>query len=259
VVPGTYDLFPRYLLPLAPFLCLAAACGFVGAGMLSDRKPWHLALALLLAVIAGHETLRCAGFDHWISQTDTRARARAWLEANVPPGSVVSLGTYHYNPQFESLIDHLAFRAGQRESLWGDHAANAHTEWKSGILSMLRGRQRKEDPFEIRYYTSSRLPAEEALFNGETQYVTVSEFTRDRYYSVAAEQFDIDPSGRRLYDRIAREGVPLAVIEPPPGFAWFDFTRMRERYSHPKIEIYRIDGASDQAVAYNRGSISPGG
>lgn len=82
VMGSGHTVFVRYVLPLLPLLAVLAA------GVLARiPKDKHLALALVLA---------CAQplHDSWwtlqlLSRADTRVQARAWIEEQVPEGTVI--------------------------------------------------------------------------------------------------------------------------------------------------------------------------
>jgi len=84
--------FGRWLLPIFPILCLLAACFALQVSAAAARRAPRLRPALL----AGAALALCAqGVVYSVhaglvlSRADTRALARAWMVAHVPPGSGV--------------------------------------------------------------------------------------------------------------------------------------------------------------------------
>ena len=93
----------RYLVPLAPFLALAAAAMFVRlgsaiSGLVERRRVqtlsprWALvpvaALALIAIIPAAFVSAR---YDLYLSQTDPRTEAAAWFVSHVPAGTTIAV------------------------------------------------------------------------------------------------------------------------------------------------------------------------
>ena len=82
-------VFFRYMLPLAPFLCVAAACGlerlFAVARM---RALWRTAVVLLVAAPSLYASVRLGIL---LQRTDTRLLAAEWIETHVPAGSRIAM------------------------------------------------------------------------------------------------------------------------------------------------------------------------
>ena len=82
------SVFVRYMIPLVPLLCIAAAVALVRATR-HLRGRWWLPLATcLLAAPALSSSLQ---FDRLLAREDTRLMAAAWIEANVPSGTRIAL------------------------------------------------------------------------------------------------------------------------------------------------------------------------
>lgn len=82
-------VFFRYMLPLVPFLCVAAACGlerlFAAARV---RGLWRTAAVLLVAAPSLYASVRLGNL---LQRTDTRLLAAEWIETHVPPGSRIAM------------------------------------------------------------------------------------------------------------------------------------------------------------------------
>ena len=82
-------VFFRYMLPLVPFLCVAAACGLerlFAAGRV--RAPWRTAAVLLVAAPTLYASVRLGIL---LQRTDTRLLAAEWIETHVPAGSRIAM------------------------------------------------------------------------------------------------------------------------------------------------------------------------
>ena len=87
-----YTVFFRYVLPLVPVVCLAAAVAVrTAAGWMSGPIGLSQAAAtLLLTLIAGGPPLiNCIWFDAILARTDTRVVAGNWLAEHLQPGDTV--------------------------------------------------------------------------------------------------------------------------------------------------------------------------
>ena len=82
-------VFFRYMLPLVPFLCVAAACGMERL-FAAVRMPalWRTAVLLLLAAPSLYASV---WLGILLQRTDTRLLAAEWIETHVPAGSRIAL------------------------------------------------------------------------------------------------------------------------------------------------------------------------
>ena len=82
-------VFFRYMLPVVPFLCVAAACGlerlFAAARMRAFRRT---AVVLLVAAPSLYASVRLGIL---LQRTDTRLLAAEWIETHVPAGSRIAM------------------------------------------------------------------------------------------------------------------------------------------------------------------------
>ena len=90
-----HTVFARYMLPIVPFLCLAAgyavteAARWLAARM---RRP-HLAPIVVTAGVVGllwPSAQSVVTFDRLIARTDSRVLARQWVERRFPPGTRIA-------------------------------------------------------------------------------------------------------------------------------------------------------------------------
>lgn len=81
-----YTVFFRYILPLVPIVCLAAAVAvrYAAAWLSSRARVSHrVAFTTLLAVTAAPGLVNSVWFDVLLARTDSRALAGRWLEARL--------------------------------------------------------------------------------------------------------------------------------------------------------------------------------
>lgn len=84
-----HQFFPRYILPALPIMALLGGRLLADAlGRLRGGSRAVVAPALTLVLIAA-PALEIAEANHVLLREDTRAIAREWFEANIPPGSKV--------------------------------------------------------------------------------------------------------------------------------------------------------------------------
>ena len=82
-------VFFRYMLPLAPFLCVAAACGLERLfAVVRMRALWRTAVVLLVAAPSLYASARLGIL---LQRTDTRLLAAEWIETHVPAGSRIAM------------------------------------------------------------------------------------------------------------------------------------------------------------------------
>lgn len=89
VVSGLgYTVFPRYMIPVVPFLCLAAAGLIVALAGVGRRSAWTLALVLAIAC-AIPNIVKSLQHDRLLSRTDSRVIAAAWVAREIPDGATI--------------------------------------------------------------------------------------------------------------------------------------------------------------------------
>ena len=96
VVAGRgYTVFARYMVPVIPFLCVAAGSLVASLAAAADRGPvsgHRPAIAALLALaLVLPSAVQIARFDRLLSRTDSRVLASEWIAGEVPDGATVYL------------------------------------------------------------------------------------------------------------------------------------------------------------------------
>lgn len=100
VTGRSLTVFPRYILPVAPFLCVGAAI-FVDRfaewpTKRHARLAWGLALVALIALQPLRASIRC---DKLLARKDNRLVTTEWLYARIPSGSTI----YQTGNQYDRL------------------------------------------------------------------------------------------------------------------------------------------------------------
>ncbi|MSR84218.1 MAG: hypothetical protein EXS58_15055 [Candidatus Latescibacteria bacterium] len=92
--------FTRYAMPLLPLQAVLVAGGI----QILPRLSWQVALAVVLAVGPLYGSVRV---DQVLTTTDTRELARAWIETNVPAGSICcNFGGWAGDVPVQTFEDH---------------------------------------------------------------------------------------------------------------------------------------------------------
>lgn len=87
--------FARYMMPLLPLLCLLAGVGLVA--VLGQVRSKFLKILFVTAVAA--ELLVPSIYSDWLlTRQDTRTEALAWVEKNIPVGSVIAIDNRFFAP-----------------------------------------------------------------------------------------------------------------------------------------------------------------
>ena len=115
-----YTVFTRYMIPLVPYLCMAAGCA--AARTLTCcrlRSPWRHTLCTLLVAAVGLPPLsRSIQFDRLLAKRDNRLVVADWMDANLPQGrSVLQTGMPHGHVMLPSDLHSFGLadrRAGRR-------------------------------------------------------------------------------------------------------------------------------------------------
>jgi len=96
IVARQNAVFARYLLPIVPMLCLAAACAVVsGVSLLRryeiPRAPRTALIAALTIAALLPPAIQAIQFDRMVAKQGTADLAYAWINANIPKASSVVL------------------------------------------------------------------------------------------------------------------------------------------------------------------------
>jgi 4-amino-4-deoxy-L-arabinose transferase-like glycosyltransferase len=95
IIGGGYTVFARYILPVVPFLCLAAAYAVREAGdWLAARlgRPARSAMAAwgLALIVVAPSAWSLVQFDWLLGQTDSRVLVARWIEVRFPAGARIA-------------------------------------------------------------------------------------------------------------------------------------------------------------------------
>ena len=202
-------LADRYLLPLLPVLVLFAARLCVEALRLSGtRRLVAAAVAAGLVALALFVPLSASlAYDGSLSGPDTRLRARAWVESNVPAGSVIA--AENYGPPLGS-VDHVGFYTGDR----------ARPPLYRLVSLALPGPGVPEPTHSMAW-----------LQGQQADYVIVSSTVSDRVLAAA----QVYPQIAAFYRSLDASAELVKVFTPGDG----------ER--GPTIKLYRLDGSRPPA------------
>jgi hypothetical protein len=110
-VPAT-----RYLNPMLPFLCLAAALAAASGARAMPRAGWAAAgLTVVLAAPAFTASLRA---DRFFRETDTRTQALRYIERTIPAGASILVQPYSVplRPSRQGLVEALRANLGSEAS-----------------------------------------------------------------------------------------------------------------------------------------------
>lgn len=113
-VGGAQAVFSRYMVPIIPSLCLAAAVGVdVLATAFTRTKLTGLVLAIVSAMVLLPSVSSILQMNSLLSQVDNRLLAADWVNSNVPSGSSIyqvgdRAASLKLEPTLESLLDDYA-------------------------------------------------------------------------------------------------------------------------------------------------------
>ena len=110
------ELADRYLLPILPLLLLFAVrlCLELVDLRPAARRVVAPAVALVLAAALVAPLAGSIAFDRKLSGADVRVRAKAWVEGNVPAGSIIA--TENYGPPLVRVRDEKYYRSAGLET-----------------------------------------------------------------------------------------------------------------------------------------------
>jgi len=78
-----YTVFVRYMVPVIPFLCIAAAAH---AAFYTRKDPRYIIVPFLVLLFPLQSVIL---FDRCLSQPDTRVLAARWINAHIKPGTTI--------------------------------------------------------------------------------------------------------------------------------------------------------------------------
>jgi hypothetical protein len=129
-VGSGYTVFFRYVLPIVPIVCLAAAIGVwrFASAVGSVHLQVDRVAAAIAAIIVLPAAVNCIRFDALLARTDTRVLAREWLAAHTTAADTLHeaedryamldlrglpVHSWHYDPASGSFVN-----AGSRTPDW---------------------------------------------------------------------------------------------------------------------------------------------
>ncbi|MBN1559551.1 glycosyltransferase family 39 protein [candidate division KSB1 bacterium] len=84
----------RHILPIIPFLLLAAAILIVEVVAKLRQRPQAALLSLVLAFFTGHQVITTLDYHSALLKEDPRTTASKWIEQHLPPGSTVVVESF---------------------------------------------------------------------------------------------------------------------------------------------------------------------
>ena len=205
VVGAARNQYFRYVVPLVPFVCLAAAAAVERAiewlarrpGQADGRVATGIAVALTAALMA-EPAARSWQYDLVMARTDNRVLAASWIAEHVAPGSALLMTGSHYGYPW------LPTDRGYRFWIWDRYEGRY---WSPGDDA-----DRPEWILRQEHPLSADQPV-------------VGDWLRDGYvvawYFTAARAGDADPT----FDRMDAFYLPYAgfdgVTRPGPNFTMF--------------------------------------
>jgi hypothetical protein len=224
--------WPRWLVPIAPFACLAAG-GVLWNGLrrlagvravrgVPGRRASSWALGSLTAAVLIGVTLppalASARFDRSLILDDPRTQAVRWLEGSVPAGTTIAV---------QPMLDHYFFTAQPRTDL-------ALRSLESWLPRNRRNARRLVDEEFRTHPVYHEAPFSYSLHSLQVEGV--------RYVVLSSAHYhNIDPAGEdRLYGDLARGSVLSARFTPPAAVPDADDYPV----SMPTISVYALPPAS---------------
>jgi hypothetical protein len=187
-------VFVRYMVPVVPFVCIAAAVVVASAAQAlspRNRRAAGLAAALLAAVIMAEPLYASVRFLAILGQRDTRLLAADWIEQHVPPGrTVYGTGVYYTWPQLRPALGELRERYAETQ------AAR-----KGGRIERIVLAHAEADP-NWRGYRQLRALPPPAAESGFPDILVVSTSPLSRYRGVLPTEQTVLSARYRLVERI---------------------------------------------------------
>ncbi len=104
--------FPRYALPIIPFLAIGLS--FLLFGLYERVKAKALKIAIIAASLAMiiPTTIKSIKADMLFADKDTRIEAKKWIEKNIWPGARIALAHTFFSPPLEQMTEQLKEKEG---------------------------------------------------------------------------------------------------------------------------------------------------
>jgi hypothetical protein len=181
-------------------IAIARLTGFVRDMRLRRIAFFVFSLAVLLPQVRN-----VLLFDHMLTRSDTRIRARHWIIGQLPAGSRI-------------LLDNLPFSVPMGFKEWVQNYEMRNDRWGELKYKYLDAHdQEKENTFEL-MYTGGKV--DDHIWSFDPQYVIVSSYVKNLFYgemgeAIAARAPDIARTRRAFYEKVEREGELLMGFVPP--------------------------------------------
>jgi hypothetical protein len=92
---GSFETkFPRYIIPIVPFLAIFAASiidTVTCSDRMTNRNRIRQTITVLISLFAIPSLITSIQWDIMMGKIDTRTVARKWIESNIPPGSKIAI------------------------------------------------------------------------------------------------------------------------------------------------------------------------
>jgi hypothetical protein len=205
----------RWLVPLAPFACLAAGAvlwrvvGWTVTAVAGRRRPAPaarraagLAVAVLL-VTALPPALASVGFDRMLRAEDPRTSATLWLERTVPSGTTIAV---------QPLLDRYFLTAQVRT----DRELRSIESWLPPGRAAARGSVEREYLRRPVYHLSAFSYSLDSLRAAGVRYVVLSSAHHHQVDPAAEDRLDAELAGRATLVRRFAPPVQVAGADDYP-------------------------------------------
>lgn len=99
--------FPRYALPMVPFLAIGMAFLMFELYEKVKTKALKIAIIVVSLLLVMPTTAKSIKADTLFTSKDTRIEAKEWIEKNVPPGTRITLAHTFFSPPLEQAAGQL--------------------------------------------------------------------------------------------------------------------------------------------------------
>lgn len=99
--------FPRYALPMIPFLAIGMAFLMLELYEKAKTKALKMAIIVVSLLLVMPTTAKSIKADTLFTSKDTRIEAKEWIEKNVPPGTRITLAHTFFSPSLEQAMEQL--------------------------------------------------------------------------------------------------------------------------------------------------------
>ena len=98
IAGGGYTVFARYMIPVVPFLCVAAGYCASSLARVATVRRGHTALAtgLVVAAVAFPSAVKAWRLDRLLSRADSRVLAADWIMEHAAPHASIYISGSHY-------------------------------------------------------------------------------------------------------------------------------------------------------------------